>query len=151
MNALIRGRSTLLLLAVLLAAGLRFYRIEAQSFWRRGNAVGLARRDVNASSPAPAAYPSAGLLPAARKLDACWASAASAYRSLSAVASVALVAVVYGLGAHVRPRAGCCRAAPRPARSDLPGQGGMYALLALVAAEYTRPAALDRGWPRQID
>jgi hypothetical protein len=141
MNALIRGRSTLLLLAVLLlAAGLRFYRIEAQSFWHdEGNAVGLARRDVARilAGAGGDIHPPGYYLLLAGWTRVLGERGELPYRSLSAVAGVALVAVVYGLGARLfGPRAGLFAAlltAASPFQIYYGQEARMYALLALAA------------------
>jgi 4-amino-4-deoxy-L-arabinose transferase-like glycosyltransferase len=90
----------LLLAFLLLAAGLRFYRLDAQSFWNdEGNSARIAERslDLIVEGAAGDIHP-----PGYYLLLHCWRAlfgqSEFALRSLSAVAGLALVALTYLLG-----------------------------------------------------
>lgn len=93
-------KRTLLLAILLLAAVLRFYRIDAQSFWNdEGNSARIAERSVDLiiAGAAGDIHP-----PGYYLLLAAWQSVAGrsefALRGLSALAGIVLVALIYRLG-----------------------------------------------------
>jgi len=93
-------RKSLLLATLLLATFLRFYRIDAQSFWNdEGNSARLAERSVDLilAGAAGDIHP-----PGYYLLLAAWRAVAGqsefALRGLSALAGIFLVALVYRLG-----------------------------------------------------
>jgi 4-amino-4-deoxy-L-arabinose transferase-like glycosyltransferase len=130
---------------LLLALGLRLYRIDAQSLWNdEGTSVAVAGRDLAtiARDAANDIHPPLyyWLLAAWQRLTG---SSEFAVRSLSALLGVALVALIYRLGGLLQP-AGARRPAVAPAAAALAAihpflvvyaqEARMYTLLALWAA-----------------
>jgi 4-amino-4-deoxy-L-arabinose transferase-like glycosyltransferase len=127
-------------LALLLAVGLRFYRLAGQSFWSdEGNSVALARAGLGeiAARTALDIHP-----PLYYWLLHAWMRVVGdsevAVRCLSAAAGVLLVAVVYRLGKRLLdPWAGLLAAviaAVSPFQVYYAQEARMYALLALLGA-----------------
>ena len=91
-----------LLLILLLAAGLRFYRLDAQSFWNdEGNSARLAERSVRLILEGAAGdiHPPLYYL-ALHVWRAVLGDSEFALRAFSAVGGVGLVALIYALGRH---------------------------------------------------
>lgn len=131
---------TLLLAILLLAFGLRFYGLEAQSLWNdEGSSVALAGRDLAtiARDAARDIHP-----PLYYWLLAAWTRLAGtsevAVRSLSALLGVLLVALTYPLGRLLAGRwaglAAALLAAINPFQVYYSQEARMYALLALLCA-----------------
>ena len=127
-------------LIVLLAAGLRFYRIDAQSLWYdEGNSARIAERSIQLILEGAAGdiHP-----PLYYLLLSLWRSvfgaSETALRSLSAVSGIGLVALAWGLGRRLFGiRAGLAAAAllaVSPFAVYYSQEARMYALLALWAA-----------------
>ncbi|MDX1687116.1 MAG: glycosyltransferase family 39 protein [Candidatus Promineifilaceae bacterium] len=137
-----RLRIALSVVALLwLATGLRFYRLDAQSFWNdEGNSARLSERSVSlivegtASDVHPPLYYL--LLRGWREMVG---ESEFGLRSLSAFAGVALAAAVYGLGRTLFRRgrspawAAALVAAVHPALVYYSQEARMYELLALLA------------------
>jgi mannosyltransferase len=130
----------LLLVTLLLAAALRFYRLDAQSLWNdEGTSVALARRDLRtiAQDAALDIHP-----PLYYWLLSGWVRLAgtseSAVRSLSALLGVILVALAHGLGRRLAgPWTGLAAAflaAVQPFQIYYSQEARMYMLLAVLAA-----------------
>jgi len=102
-----RRLATLLLLLILTAAaGLRFYRLEAQSFWNdEGNSARIAERSIKLILEGAAGDIHPPLYYLALHF---WRAVAGqsefALRSFSAVGGVGLVALIYALGARMFSR-----------------------------------------------
>jgi mannosyltransferase len=129
-----------LFLTLLLAAGLRFYRLAGQSFWSdEGNSVALARASLAeiAARTALDIHPPLyyWLLHGWMQL---FGDSEVAVRSLSAAAGVLLVALIYRLGARLFDTWGGLLAAFIAALSPFQiyyaQEARMYALLALLGA-----------------
>ena len=138
----------LLLLAVILCAAgaLRFYRLDAQSFWNdEGNSARIAERSVDliiegaAGDIHPPGYYL--LLAGWRRV---FGQSEFALRSLSAVAGLAMVAVTGLLGRHLLgPRVGLAAAAlsaVSPFAVYYAQEARMYALLGALSAASTYAA-----------
>jgi hypothetical protein len=142
MPSITRDRTLLVLLAILLlATWLRFYRIDAQSFWHdEGNSAGLAQRDLPRiiAGAAGDIHP-----PGYYVLLAGWVSVFGTqgelpYRSFSAACGVALVGVVFLLGGRLFGRSAgllaALAAAVNPFQVYYSQEARMYALMALLGA-----------------
>jgi hypothetical protein len=134
------ARWLLPLAVTLLATGVRFYRLDAQSYWNdEGNSLRLAERGVSAilTSAAADIHP-----PGYYLLLKAWhtllGSTEFGLRSFSALAGVVLVAVVYQLGQRwFSPCTGTLAAllaASHPFLIDYSQEARMYALLATLSA-----------------
>lgn len=130
----------LLVAIFLLAAGVRFHRIEAQSFWNdEGNSARIAERPIALIIEGAAGdiHP-----PGYYLLLAGWRALAGqsefALRMLSALAGVLTVAVVFRLGSDLfdRPSGlfGALAAALSPFQVYYGQEARMYALVALLSA-----------------
>ena len=141
-----RDAALLLLVALilLLGAGLRFYRLDAQSFWNdEGNSARIAERPLSRIIEGAAGdiHP-----PGYYVLLAGWRTLAGqsefALRSFSALVSVLAVAVVYAVGARLFGwRVGVIAAllaAVSPFQVYYAQEARMYALLALLSAASIR-------------
>jgi mannosyltransferase len=135
-----RIATALLLVTLLLAAALRFYRLDAQSLWNdEGTSVALAQRDLRtiAHDAALDIHP-----PLYYWLLSGWVRLAgtgeSAVRALSALLGVVLVALTYGLGRRLAgPWTGLAAAflaAVQPFQVYYSQEARMYMLLAVLAA-----------------
>ncbi len=149
MNLLVK--KTLLLVVFLLAAFLRFYRLDAQSFWNdEGNSARIAERSVQliVEGAAGDIHP-----PGYYLLLAAWRAAAGhsefALRGLSAFAGIILIALVYRLGKQYfdEPAALCAAffAAIHPALIYYSQEARMYEWVATLAAGCWLLA--DSEWP----
>ncbi len=132
--------TVLLLLILLLAFGLRFYRLDAQSLWNdEGTSVAVAQRDLvtiardTASDIHPPLY--YWLLSVWVRL---FGAGETAVRSLSAWLGVVLVALTYGLGQLLVGRrvglAAALLAAISPFQVYYSQEARMYMLLAVLTA-----------------
>jgi mannosyltransferase len=139
----IRRHATLLALfaILLLGAGLRFYRIDAQSFWHdEGNSAGLAQRDVARiiAGAAGDIHPPGYYLLLAGWVRVFGMAGEAPYRSLSAVCGALLMVVVFAVGgALFDRRTGLLAAllvAVNPFQVYYGQEARMYALLALWSA-----------------
>ena len=130
----------LLILILLLAFGLRFYRLGAQSLWNdEGTSVALAQRDL-----ASIARDSAGDIhpPLYYWLLSGWVrlsgTGEAAVRSFSALLGVVLVALIYALGRLLAGRwiglAAAFLAAINPFQVYYAQEARMYMLLAVLTA-----------------
>ena len=128
----------LLILLVLLATGLRFYRLDAQSLWNdEGASVALAQRDLATITRDAARdiHP-----PLYYWLLSGWVrfsgTSEAAVRSLSALLGVVLVALTYALGRLVAGRwiglAAAFLGAINPFQVYYAQEARMYMLLAVV-------------------
>ena len=147
-----------LLLILLLAAGLRFYRLDGQSFWAdEGNSVVLAQRSADAILQASAAdiHPPAYYL-LLKLWGQVWGLRETGARSLSAVLGVAVVWGLYLTGGLIKnKRTGLLAAllaAINPFLIYYSQEARMYQLLALAGVFTTyavllwwRDAAQDGG------
>ncbi|MGH2538172.1 MAG: hypothetical protein ACRDHL_12315, partial [Candidatus Promineifilaceae bacterium] len=140
------ARLALVLASLWLAAGLRFYRLDAQSFWNdEGNSARLSERPASLiiAGTASDIHP-----PLYYLLLAGWRGLAGAsefgLRAFSALAGVGLVAVTLALGRQLARAAGLgaglpllagLLAAANPALVYYSQEARMYALLALEAAD----------------
>jgi mannosyltransferase len=141
MNVQKKGLTTgLLVLILLLALGLRFYRLEAQSLWNdEGTSVAVAQRDLAtiARNAAQDIHP-----PLYYWLLSGWVRLAgtteAAVRSLSALLGVVLVALTYLLGRLLAGRwaglAAAVLAAIDPFQIYYSQEARMYVLAAVLAA-----------------
>ncbi len=138
-----RTQRVLLIAILLLAAGLRFYRLDGQSFWNdEGNSVRLAQRSLALVTAGAAGdiHP-----PGYYYLLWAWIRLAGdgefAARSLSAVLGSLLVAVTYALGRQLdRPALGLVAAflaAISPFQVYYSQEARMYILVTLVGAAAT--------------
>ncbi|MBM4425445.1 MAG: hypothetical protein FJ030_19045, partial [Chloroflexi bacterium] len=134
------SRQSLAIAAILLGAFLRFYRIDAQSFWNdEGNSARIAERSVQLIIEGATGdiHP-----PGYYLLLAAWRAAAGhsefALRGLSALAGIVLVALVYRLGQRYfdEPAALCAAffAAVHPALIYYSQEARMYEWAALWGA-----------------
>jgi mannosyltransferase len=132
--------TALLLLILLLAFGLRFYRLGAQSLWNdEGTSVAVAQRDLVtiADDAASDIHP-----PLYYWLLSVWlrlfGAEEAAVRSLSALLGVVLVALTYGLGrllvGHWVGLAAALLAAIHPFQVYYSQEARMYMLLAVLTA-----------------
>ncbi len=130
----------ILLLILLLALGLRFYRLDAQSLWNdEGTSVALAHRDpvTIARDAAQDIHP-----PLYYWVLSCWVrllgDTEGAVRSLSALLGVALVALTYALGRELASRGvgllAALLAAIHPFQVYYSQETRMYMLLAVLTA-----------------
>ena len=133
-------RFTAVLIVLLLAASLRFYRIGYQSYWNdEGNSLGLSGRGVGTIVQSAAAdiHPP-GYYLALKPWAALVGTSEPALRGFSALAGVILVALLYRLGKHYfGPGAGVGAAllgAINPFLVYYAQEARMYALLATLAA-----------------
>jgi mannosyltransferase len=139
-----RYTSCILLLAILLiAAALRFYRLDAQSFWNdEGNSARIAERtlDLILEGTASDIHPPAYYL-LLHYWRALFGESEFALRSLSAVAGVALVVLTYLLGRHLFGETAGLTAAflgtLSPFAVYYSQEARMYALLAVLSAAST--------------
>ena len=129
-----------LILILLLAFGLRFYRLDAQSLWNdEGTSVALAQRDLasiardSARDIHPPLY--YWLLSGWVRLSG---TSEAAVRSLSALLGVVLVALTYALGRLLAGRwiglAAALLAAINPFQAYYAQEARMYMLLAVLTA-----------------
>ncbi|MEK6573449.1 MAG: glycosyltransferase family 39 protein [Chloroflexota bacterium] len=133
-------RTILTLSILLLAAFLRFYRIDAQSFWNdEGNSARIAERSVDlivAGAAGDIHPPGYYLLLAAWRVVA--GHSEFALRGLSAFAGIILVALVYRLGKQYfdEPAALCAAffAAIHPALIYYSQEARMYEMVAMWGA-----------------
>jgi mannosyltransferase len=132
--------TALLLLILLLAFGLRFYRLDAQSLWNdEGTSVAVAQRDLAtiADDAASDIHP-----PLYYWLLSVWVRLfgveEGAVRSLSALLGVVLVALTYGLGRLLIGRwaglVAALLAAIQPFQIYYSQEARMYMLLAVLTA-----------------
>jgi mannosyltransferase len=132
--------TALLLLILLLAFGLRFYRLDAQSFWNdEGTSVAVAQRDLVtiARDAASDIHP-----PLYYWLLSVWVRlfgiGETAVRSLSALLGVVLVTLTYALGRLLVGRwvglAAALLAAINPFQVYYSQEARMYMLLAVLTA-----------------
>ncbi len=132
--------TALLLLILLLAFGLRFYRLDAQSLWNdEGTSVAVAQRDLAtiADDAASDIHP-----PLYYWLLSVWVRLfgveEAAVRSLSALLGVILVALTYGLGRLLVGRwvglVAALLAAIHPFQVYYSQEARMYMLLAVLTA-----------------
>ena len=135
-----RGVSVLALAIVLLSAGLRFFRIEYQSYWHdEGNSLHLAGEPAGVIIRSAAAdiHPPAYYL-TLRLWRAGLGETEFALRSLSALAGVVLVALVYRLGRQfygpTAALAAAALAASHPFLIYYAQEARMYALAATLGA-----------------
>ena len=133
----------LLLIILLLASFLRFYRIDAQSFWNdEGNSARIAERtlDLILEGAAGDIHPP-GYYLLLHGWRALFGQSEFALRSLSAVAGLALVIFTYLLGRHLFGEATGLTAAFLGAISPFAvcysQEARMYALLAALSAAST--------------
>jgi mannosyltransferase len=139
-----RQASSFLLLAILLLASLlRFYRLDAQSFWNdEGNSARIAERTVGliVEGAAGDIHPP-GYYLLLHAWRAIFGQSEFALRSLSVVAGVALVALTYLLGRRLFGEATGLMAAFMGAISPFTiyysQEARMYALLAALSAAST--------------
>lgn len=138
-----RNQRILLILILLLAAALRFYRLDGQSFWNdEGNSVRLAQRSLPLVTAGAAAdiHP-----PGYYYLLWAWirlfGDGEFAVRSLSAALGVLLVALTCALGRRLdRPALGLAAAflaAVSPFQVYYSQEARMYILVALIGAAAT--------------
>lgn len=138
-----RSQRFLLIAILLLAAALRFYQLDGQSFWNdEGNSVRLAQRSL-----ALVTAGAAGDIHPPGYYYLLWAwmrlfgDSEFAARSLSAVLGLLLVAVTYALGRRLdRPALGLAAAflaAISPFQVYYSQEARMYILVALVGASAT--------------
>lgn len=146
-------RKFILLVVLLLAAFLRFYRIDAQSFWNdEGNSARIAERSVDLilAGAAGDIHP-----PGYYLLLAAWRAFAGrsefALRGLSALAGIALLALVYRLGKQYfdEPAALCAAslAAIHPALIYYSQEARMYEWAAMFGAGSWLLAGGRFAWP----
>lgn len=144
-------KRTLLLAILLLAAFLRFYRIDAQSFWNdEGNSARLAERstDLIIAGAAGDIHP-----PGYYLLLAAWQSAAGrsefALRGLSALAGILLVALIYRLGRQYFDEYAALGAAffaaLHPALIYYSQEARMYELVAMWGAAFVLASNIPLG------
>ena len=139
----VRQRSWVLLALILLAAGLRFYRIDAQSLWYdEGNSARIAERSVRLIIEGAAGDIHPPLYYLLLKLwRTMFGSSELALRGLSAVCGIATVAFTYLMGREWFNRRTALFAALMVALSPFAiyysQETRMYALLALAAAAST--------------
>jgi 4-amino-4-deoxy-L-arabinose transferase-like glycosyltransferase len=133
----------LLLFILILAAGLRFYRIDAQSFWNdEGNSARLAERslDLIVEGAAGDIHPP-GYYLILHYWRGLFGQSEAALRGLSTVCSVLVVLASYGLGRRLfSPAVGLLAAllvAINPFQVYYAQEARMYAMLALWAAAST--------------
>ncbi|MGD9316678.1 MAG: glycosyltransferase family 39 protein, partial [Anaerolineae bacterium] len=135
-----RVAGALLVLILLLAFGLRFYGLDAQSLWNdEGSSVALAQRDLGAIARAAAGdiHP-----PLYYWLLSGWVrffgTSEAAVRALSALLGVVLVALTYALGRRLMGRwvglAAAVLAAIHPFQVYYSQEARMYMLLAVLTA-----------------
>ncbi|MDY6875420.1 MAG: glycosyltransferase family 39 protein [Chloroflexota bacterium] len=143
LRSLLSTPYSLLFLILLLAAGLRFYRLDAQSFWNdEGNSARIAERtiDLILEGSAGDIHP-----PGYYLLLHCWRAlfgqSEFALRSLSVVAGLVLIVFTYLLGHHLFGQTTGLMAAFLGATSPFAvyysQEARMYALLAAVSAAST--------------
>ena len=130
----------LLILVLLLASGLRFYRLDNQSLWNdEGTSVALAQRDLASITRDSARdiHPPLYYWMLSGWVQICGTSEA-AVRSLSALLGVVLVALTYALGRLLAGRwiglAAAFLAAINPFQVTYAQEARMYMLLAVLAA-----------------
>jgi mannosyltransferase len=135
-----RVASALLVLILLLAFGLRFYGLDAQSLWNdEGSSVALAQRDLDAIARAAAGdiHP-----PLYYWLLSGWVrlfgTSETAVRALSALLGTVLVALTYALGRRLIGRwaalGAALLAAIHPFQVYYSQEARMYMLLAVLTA-----------------
>jgi mannosyltransferase len=147
-------RTVALLLILLLATGLRFYRLDAQSFWNdEGNAARAAERTVGLILEAAEGdiHPP-GYYLALHAWRAVAGESEFALRALSAFCSVLTVALTVALGRRTLGRGagvgGALLAAVSPLAVYYAQEARMYALLGLLAAASTHLLLSLRAAPR---
>lgn len=130
----------LLLVVVLLGTLLRFYRLDAQSFWNdEGNAARIAERslDLIVEGAAGDVHPP-GYYLLLHYWRAAFGQSEFALRSLSAVAGVGLIVLTYLLGRHVHSEGtglvASSLAAISPFAVYYSQEARMYALLGALSA-----------------
>lgn len=138
-----RFRLVLLLLVLILAAGLRFYRIDAQSFWNdEGNSARLAERslDLILEGARGDIHPP-GYYLALHYWRALWGRSETALRGFSAACSVLIALATFGLGRRLFDEdstlLGAALIAINPFQVYYAQEARMYAALALWAAAST--------------
>jgi mannosyltransferase len=151
------GTALLFLLVILiLAAGLRFFRLDAQSFWNdEGNSARIAERPLTAiiAGAAGDIHP-----PGYYILLAGWRALVGrsefALRSLSALVGVLTVALMYAVGLRLfERRVGVVAAllvAANPFQVYYGQEARMYALLALLSAASIRLTAAVLALPDEM-
>jgi len=128
------------ILILLLAAGLRFHKLDAQSFWNdEGNSARIAERPINliVEGAAGDIHP-----PAYYLILAGWRALTGhsefALRMFSALAGIVAVAAIYAIGVALFDRAsalvGAFIAAISPFQVWYSQEARMYALVAMLAA-----------------